>query len=289
MSGDNFFKDIKWRKIGNNDKDIFPVQDMLRDLENNYVSACARFLTRNPQKDPVWILTGKNPALIINNRSTLLPVFCGLTDIPKPKFLKNFSLFNKVHSIQGLKEEVILLEDTMSLFGNKISDKFDYDLMSLDYLSCRKLFSGKSSSDLVLRIPTMSDLDALAPLQAAYEHEEVMHKGSVFSPAASRVNLANIIKNGKILSAQVNGRLVGKINVSGTSFTNYLIGGVFVHPDFRGRGIARQMTADFITSLTADGKSVTLFVKKTNIAARNLYIKLGFSLKGDYRITYFYD
>jgi len=301
---DNFFpgfgSELKWRKMKNNDKDIFPAEDMLRDLEDNYVSACARFLSRDINKDPVWMLNGKKKesdgksqrqilsGLIISNKSTIIPVLAKNIEIPKPKFLGSFFQINKIHSIQGLKEEVIILEDTMIRSGKKISEIIDYDLMSLDYNS-GQCAVGSVQQNLVLRVPGLSDLDALAPLQAAYEHEEVLHKGSVFSAAASRVNLGNIITNGKILAAELSGRMVGKINVSGISFTRYLVGGVFVHPEFRGKGIAGQMTARFISSLLNEGRGITLFVKKANVPAKKLYSGLGFKVIGDYRITYFYS
>jgi hypothetical protein len=52
-------------------------------------------------------------------------------------------------------------------------------------------------------------------------------------------------------------------------------------------GIARCMAEEFIASLINEGMGVTLFVKKNNVAARRLYLGLGFSVSGDYRITYY--
>jgi len=289
---DNYFS---WRKMRNNDREIFPAQDMLRDLEDDYTCAAARFVSRVPSRDSVWTLKGKKnelKALIINSKSTILPVFYGQYDFPRPKFLGGYFQLKKIHSVQGLKEEVIILENEIKNFGRKISDIFDYDFMTLDPLTKNRnpaLADQKTASALVLRVPAMTDLDVLAPLQAAYEHEEVLHNGSVFSPAASRISLASVIAGGNILAAEVNGRLVGKINISGVSFTKYLIGGVYVHPDFRNKGIAEAMTSLFISSLVKDGRGVTLFVKKTNLAAKKLYTKLGFKTIKDYRITYFYD
>jgi predicted GNAT family acetyltransferase len=47
------------------------------------------------------------------------------------------------------------------------------------------------------------------------------------------------------------------------------------------------MAYEFISSLISEGGGVTLFVKKTNAAARSLYSGLGFKYRGDYRITYY--
>jgi len=273
-----------WRKMSK--KDIPRVEDLLRDMEDDCVTACGRFLSREAS-DHVWMLcSDKNEfiAVLVNSRSTLIPVLCGMNEIPTPVFLKYFFRLKNIHSVQGLKNEVLVLEKDMENFGKEVSEIIDYDLMCIDRQPIKK---GNPAVNITLRIPKLTDLNALAPLQAAYEQEEVLHKGSVFSAAASRVNLSNIIKTGRILAAELNGRLVGKINVNAVSFTRYQVGGVYVHPDFRGLGIARRMAAEFITSLTAEGRGVTLFVKKSNLPARRLYTGLGFTVRGDYRITYY--
>jgi len=278
---------FSWRKMKN--RDIPAVETLLRSVEDGYVSACGRFLIRDPSMDPVWMLRGKNgelAGLLINSRSTLIPVLNGRKEIPMPKFLRLFFLWKKVHSVQGFSKEVQLIEDVMEKMGKEIKDIFDFDLMSLNKLpSVSGFLSGPSN--LVLRVPRLTDLDEIALLQAAYEQEEVIPNGSVFSPAASRINIAKIISGAQILAAELNGRLVGKINVNAVSFSKYQVGGVYVHPDFRGLGIARRMAAEFVTSLISQGRGVTLYVKKTNLAACRLYAGLGFTVKGNYRITYY--
>ena len=277
---------FRWVKLKG--RDIFRAEKLLRDMEADYVSACGRFLTREQTGASVWTLLGKKgemTALAINSRSTVMPVLCGKTDVPKPFFLKGFWRQKKVHSVQGLKEEVAVFEKVMEQIGRKTTDLFDYDLMSLDKLPIQKNYSG--ALNVILRVPQLTDLDAMAPLQVAYEQEEVLPKGSVFSALASRTNLANIIAQKQILAAEVDGRLVGKINISAVSFTRYQVGGVYVHPDFRKLGIARLMAAEFTASLINQGRGVTLFVKKNNLAARKLYTGLGFSTRNNYRITYY--
>jgi len=278
---------FRWRKMTK--RDIPLTEKMLRGMEEDCVSACGRFLSRGPSNDRVWILRGKKnelSGLIVNSRSTLMPVFCGMEEIPKPLFLKGFFRVKKIHSVQGLKNEVLVMEKEMEQLGRETADIMDYDLMCIDKLPSQ---SGCSQGpvNLVLRVPQLTDLDAMAPLQASYEQEEVLPRGSTFSPAASRTNLANIIAGGRILAAQLDGRFIGKINVSAVSFTRYQVGGVYVHPDFRGLGIARRMASEFIRSLINEGMGVTLFVKKNNLPARRLYAGLGFAIRSDYRITYY--
>jgi len=290
MNGENLTdlqNGLRWRRMKN--RDIPLVEYLLRDMESNCVTACGRFLSRRPSDTHVWRLCGGKGgllALLINSRSTLIPVLCGMKKIPPPDFLKGFLRLKKIHSVQGLTEEVRLFENAIEKMGKDVADIFDYDLMSLDNLPPLKALSS-GPKNIVLRVPQLTDLDAIAPLQAAYEQEEVLPKGSVFSHAASRVNIANIISGGRILAAEIDGRPVGKINVSAVSFTRYQVGGVYVRPEFRGMGIARRMAAEFITSLINEGRGVTLFVKKHNIPARRLYTGLGFETREDYRITYY--
>ncbi len=233
-----YLMDSRWRKIKKND--ISKLENFLREAENDYVNACGKFLEYDSSKDYIWILQDKNgniKASIINTKSMLIPVLCGSREMPNMNFLKSLLRYKRIHSLQGLREEVIVLENALEKFGKVTADIFDYDLMSLDTLPSKKGFF-ESSMNLTLRVPQMVDLDALAPLQAGYEKEEVLPKGSAFSPAASRVNITNIIAKGKILAAELNGKMVGKINVNAVSFTRYQVGGVYVLPDFRGKGIA---------------------------------------------------
>jgi len=278
-------------------KDIPHTEKYLFDIENDYVSACGRYLNRDESKDPIWLLSGKNGnlrALIVNSRSTVIPVLCGLEKLPELNFLRGFFRTKKIHSIQGSKKEVLIMENSVMNFGWKITDTIDYDFMILNRKQRTENKQQRIENrekiginNLVLKKPRLVDLDAIAPLQAAYEKEEVIPNGSDFHAAASRINIARIIADGKILAAEVDGKFIGKINVSSVSFTKYLIGGVYIHPDFRGQGIARAMASVFIDSLLMNGKDTTLFVKKSNNAARRLYASLGFKIQDDYRITYF--
>jgi ribosomal protein S18 acetylase RimI-like enzyme len=236
----------------------------------------------------VWTLHGRDGvhALIIYSNRTLLPVFCGHTDIPEPRILKRFCGVFPVHAIQGLANEVIFLEDYFVICGLEPVDTIDYDLMYIDSVA-QGGNSGAGPAGLILRRPLRGDLDALAVLQAGYEQEEVLPRGAVFNPAASRLNTEKILANEQVLVAECGGRLVGKINTSALSFTRFQVGGVYVLPDFRGRGIARRMTAEFVHSLIGQGRGVSLFVKKTNRAAQSVYRRLGFKFLADYRISYY--
>jgi ribosomal protein S18 acetylase RimI-like enzyme len=276
-----------WKKMKSGD--TAGVELLLREREKDCVGACGRFIDRNSLKSQVWTLRGNEgglSALILHSKSSLMPVLCGKKEIPSPLFLRSLLRGIKLHSVQGLREEVIVLEKELEQLGRKTGDIFDYDLMCLDKPPDPAGYS-KGPVNLITRAPQLADLDAVAALQAAYEQEEVLPKGSVFSPLSSRTNTASIITKSHILAAELDGQLVGKININAVSFTRYQVGGVYVHPSFRGLGIASRMAAEFIGSLILQSRGVTLFVRKTNLAARKLYAGLGFSVRGDYRISYY--
>jgi predicted GNAT family acetyltransferase len=260
----------------------------LRRREPWCVGACGRFLDPGSEGE-VWLL--RNPegplsALLLCSRRTLFPVFGGQTGLPLSRFVRRHFRARSVHAVQGLREEALALEEAIAETGPGAVDAIDYDLMALDREPAGYNFRG-GPAGLVFRRPGVLDTDALFELQAGYEKEEIIPRGSSFNAAACRLNLQRILEDQQILAAELDGRLVGKINISISSFTRCQIGGVYVHPDYRGRGIARRMTAEFIRPLIAQGRGITLFVKKKNAAARSVYRHTGFRYLADYRISYY--
>jgi GNAT superfamily N-acetyltransferase len=261
----------------------------LRRREPWCVGACGRFLMRNFPQDQVWTL--RNPegllsALILYSRRTLFPVFNGTVDIPLFHFIRRYFKTAPIHAVQGLGQEAQALEAGLSDRGIFAVDSIDYDLMTLDTEPLKENFC-LGPPALVLRRPDIMDMNDLFELQRGYEKEEIIPRGSAFNPAACRLNLHRILSEEQILTAELDGRLVGKINTSAKSFTRCQIGGVYVHPGYRGRGIARRMAAVFVQGLIALGWGVTLFVKKKNAAARSVYRRIGFTPFADYRISYY--
>jgi ribosomal protein S18 acetylase RimI-like enzyme len=284
---DFFRKSQSWRKMKN--RDAAEAEAMLRDYEFWCVGASGRFLRRKKGEDKVWTLRdgpGNLSALVMQCGQTILPVLCGLKEIPLPKFLGGFFAPIRVHSVQGMHNEAVTFENALARMGKKTSENIDYDLMYINRSPNAACF-GSGPAGLVLRKAEFTDLDGLAVLQAGYEQEEVRPKGTETNPLVSRLNMKQLLGREQVLTAELGGMLVGKINTSAVSFTRFQVGGVYVHPDFRGLGIGLRMTAAFVQSLVEQGKGVTLFVKKANLTARRIYQRLGFLFAGDYRISYY--
>jgi ribosomal protein S18 acetylase RimI-like enzyme len=284
-------KEPRWRKISR--KEYAGVEQFLKAREFCCVSACARYLRILKEEksghDHLWGLKdpgGNLVAILIHSRRSLFPVFNSLRNIPQPCFLKSFLGKIPIHMVQGLRSDVELLEPLMEKQGYRVSESIDYDLMMLEGAPNQETLRA-GPPGLVLRPPRESELDEIAKLQEAYEKEEVLPKGAVFNGVHSHINLEHILAEEKVFIALLGTRIVGKINTNAESFSCSQIGGVYVLPELRCRGIALKMSAVFLSSIITGRQKVILFVKKRNAPARQVYRRLGFTSLGDYRIIYY--
>jgi predicted GNAT family acetyltransferase len=227
--------------------------------------------------------------LLLYTGRVLFPVF---GPSGGPEAFRNFPLpFNgsDLHAMQGLASDLAPLEGFFERRNIRVSEGADYDLMSLELRAAAELrrAGNPPPRGLLFRRPVYEDVEGLFPLQRGYEQEEVLPAGAEFNAAACRVKLERLVGQGRILIAERNGIMAGKININAESFTRLQIGGIYVAPEFRGQGIAQDMLAAFIGELLPLGKHFTLFVRKKNPAARRVYDKAGFTKTADYKIDYF--
>jgi ribosomal protein S18 acetylase RimI-like enzyme len=265
------------------------MEKFLRSNEYYYVTACAKFLHKRPPLEQVWYLANQDggiSAMLLRLGGMLLPIFGNTQDPPLPRFMKSFMGRIPVHAVQGLLSESEILEAALAKLGYCAAEHRNYDLMTLDSpLEWRS--PGLNFRGLTLRRPDFADLEAIYPIHAAYEKEEVLPKGAAFNPAACRFSLGNILAHEQSLIACMGDRIIGKINTNAASFSRLQIGGVYVLPEYRNQGIGCRMTADFVGDLITQGRGLTLFVKKDNPAAQKIYRQVGFKTIEDYRISYY--
>jgi ribosomal protein S18 acetylase RimI-like enzyme len=265
---------------------------LLRREEPYCISACARFLDMARFGDCLWGLRDAPAsvnALLLYSKQTLHPVFPFLkrtAEIDPPRSLRRFLRKGQFHAVQGLRKDILILEEIMAGLGRESPEPIDYDLMALDWgPSLEALRAGPAG--LIIRVPESRELETILPLQAAYEREEVLPQGSSLNMAVCRMNLEHIFKEQRILVAELGGRIVAKANTSAFSFTRAQLGGVFVLPEHRGRGIARRLCAELARVLKKAGWGLGLFVKKRNQGAQRAYRSIGFRAIADYRISYY--
>lgn len=80
--------------------------------------------------------------------------------------------------------------------------------------------------------------------------------------------------------AELNGRVVAMI-AYWLIVDEAHIGTIAVHPEYRRRGIARRLLAETLIAMSEKGaRSATLEVRRSNLAAQDLYRKFGFKVVG---------
>jgi ribosomal protein S18 acetylase RimI-like enzyme len=265
---------------------IWP-ESMLKQQEMYCVTACSHFKRMNFQQDHAWVLSSKGAgvtALLLQFQNTLFPVFGGQTEFYIPPFMYRFFKNTNIHALHGLAADTDTLEKILRPAGLFARERRGFNLMALDAALSPRTFQVPRS--LTLRKPALSDIDQLTPLQEAYQKEEVLRNPDEYSRKICRLGLKKIIEKDRALIAEIDGAIVGKINTNALAYNRYQLGGVYVLPAFRGRGIASCMTAAFTRILLAEGKGVSLFVKKNNKSAESVYRRCGFVKIADYSIVY---
>lgn len=92
---------------------------------------------------------------------------------------------------------------------------------------------------------------------------------------------------GRFIGVRIDGRLAAMAGerMRFPGFTE--VSGVCVHPDFRGRGLARRLSACVAANIEARGDTPFLHSWTTNTAAISLYESLGFRIRAEVNVTIF--
>ncbi len=295
-------------------KDQKAIEAFLRDHETTGVSACDRYLRRQKGRDILWVNRGDRSAiraLLFFHGRIVYPMGIGeLLDGETRELLRIFETHKKreerpwkdqrapfVSSLQGLLEDIRPVETLLLNLSLGAKEKNEYFIMGLE----------QPPREIVEEIPGLSILrsdfkapegppsslektnlvDQIYPLQEAYEKEEVVPPGYLFNPRACRNGLERMLQDQVVFTAWIDGFPVAKANTNAFAYRQSQIGGVFVRPEFRGRGIAKLLVRELVYVLINQGWQVRLFVKKTNLPAIAVYRTLGFTVQNEYGIFYY--
>jgi predicted GNAT family acetyltransferase len=91
-----------------------------------------------------------------------------------------------------------------------------------------------------------------------------------------RRRVASLIQAGRAWARFEDGRVVYKAEVGAVSVRTGQIQGVWVHPEWRGRGLGTAGTATVANKVVASGRTASLYVNCYNEVARRAYAKVGF-------------
>jgi predicted GNAT family acetyltransferase len=90
---------------------------------------------------------------------------------------------------------------------------------------------------------------------------------------------------GTFIGIRIDGRLAAMAGER-VRFPGYTeLSGVCTHPDFRGRGLARRLSAAVAAGIEARGERPFLHAWRTNRAAISLYESLGFELRSEVNVA----
>ena len=135
----------------------------------------------------------------------------------------------------------------------------------------------------------LSELDVLLPAAVAMFTEEVgVSPLRIDGGAGYRARVAELVRAGQALAWIEDGRVVFKADVGAISRDACQLQGVWVAPQWRGRGIGQRGTAAAVEyARTAIAPVVSLYVNDFNGAARAAYARVGFAQVGTYASVLF--
>jgi uncharacterized protein len=130
------------------------------------------------------------------------------------------------------------------------------------------------------RYATAGDLDQLVPACAAMHKEEVGIDPLERDAVGYRDRVRELVERQRAIVQIKEGFIASKCEFSAVSSEAVQLMGVWTHPQFRRRGLARTMLREVCGHLFRRGKDVTLFVNDFNLPAVALYESIGFQRIG---------
>ena len=97
-----------------------------------------------------------------------------------------------------------------------------------------------------------------------------------------RRRVAGLIAAGRAWARFERGQVVFKAEVGSQSPAVGQIQGVWVHPDWRGRGLGAAGTAALAAAVVRSGRTASLYVNSYNTVARATYARIGFEQVGTF-------
>ncbi|HEX9160361.1 MAG TPA: GNAT family N-acetyltransferase [Thermoanaerobaculia bacterium] len=130
------------------------------------------------------------------------------------------------------------------------------------------------------RYATVADLDQLVPACAAMHKEEVGIDPLERDTVGYRERVRELIDRRRAVVLVEDSFIASKCEFSAVSDDAVQLMGVWTHPQFRRRGLARTLLREVCGHLFRRGKNVTLFVNDFNLPAVALYESIGFQRIG---------
>ena len=226
-----------------------------------------------------------NDCIMITSNGLLVPVLNKQTLENIPEDLQLEKIINRngipIRTIMGEERSILHIERTVK--RNR--------LFSVNYFLMKRVVNDKIEDDpgknLKTKQATIFDITKLNPLQKGYEIEEVLLDPSKFNPVTARMLLKKTVKTEIVYYTEYKGYAIAKAGTNSQGINFDQIGGVYTIPEYRGKGISAYPLTTLINRISSRNKHASLFVRKNNKSAINLYLRTGFNFCGSYRISYY--
>jgi len=137
--------------------------------------------------------------------------------------------------------------------------------------------------DPAVRPVAPHELDRYLPAAVAMFTEEVgVDPRGCDGGRSYRRRVADVIASGRAWARFERGEVVFKAEVGSVSALAGQIQGVWVHPQWRGRGLGAAGTASVAANVRASGRVPSLYVNDFNTPARGAYRRVGFTQVGTF-------
>jgi uncharacterized protein len=145
------------------------------------------------------------------------------------------------------------------------------------------------AADPAVRCVRLDELDILLPASIAMFTEEVgISPLNGDGGASYRARVTELVRSGRALARIEDGQVIFKAEVGAATPQACQVQGVWVHPDYRGRGLAAPGMAT-VVALARESISpvVSLYVNDFNAPARATYLRAGFTEVGEFMSVLF--
>ncbi len=147
---------------------------------------------------------------------------------------------------------------------------------------CERIVDGPR---LALRRARRGELEAVARIALEMEREDLGVDLLGDDPETHRADVARKISEGRVLVGELDGALVFKGDIGITSGRGALVGGLWVRPALRGRGLGQAGVRAMTAELLRNAPLVGLHVRDDNAPAIGAYRRVGFVADAAFRLV----
>ncbi|HZS04531.1 MAG TPA: GNAT family N-acetyltransferase [Blastocatellia bacterium] len=132
----------------------------------------------------------------------------------------------------------------------------------------------------------LEELDIVAEAQAEMVREESGIDPRIADPEGYRRRAAERIERGRTWVKIEDGRVVFKAELQSITPEAIYLEGIWTHPEYRRRGIARNCVAELTHRRLNQQQVICLVVEPGELVARRVYEQAGFYHRGEYQARY---